>query len=284
MSGVGSINPGTGEYNAGSSEGTAIVRVTDTYLRTQDASVIVNPPALVLSPSSITIQAGGSVTFTSEGGTPSYAYSLVSGVGSINGFSGVYTSAVAGSAVVKVTDSHSRTDTASVTVEPPPPPPLNLSPVTVNVQTGSDQTFTASGGSGGYTWTATAGSINSSGVYTAPGAVPSSPTNYTVRVTSGSDFREATVRVYAPLVISTNPVTVDAGTIFDFDVMGGIKPYTFSLPTDLGEIAALDADTARYTAPGLAGYETVRVTDVQGKFADWSFYVIDPATGTQEQP
>jgi plastocyanin len=290
-SGVGSVTPVTGVYGSGV-EGTAIVRVTDNYGRTQDASVTVNPPPLVLSPSSITIQAGGSVTFTAEGGTLPYTYSKVSGVGSIDAISGVFTSMVAGSATVKVTDSRTppgRTDTATVTVEPPPAPPLNLSPSSVNVQTGSDQTFSATGGTTPFTWDvvqgAAGGTVTQSGVYTAPTSVPSSPTAYTVRVTDSAiptpAVRTATVNVYAPVVISPNPATVEAGLPVDFNASGGIAPLVFSIiPDDFGSI---NSSSGLYTAPGTSGTATVRATDSQGKFADWSFTVVDPATWTARQ-
>jgi plastocyanin len=280
FSGVGSINSSSGLYTS-AVEGTAVVRVTDNYSRTQDASVTVNATPLVLSPSSITIQAGGSVTFAADGGTPPYAYSKVSGVGSIGSSDGIYTSASSGSATVKVTDSKSRTDTAAVTVEPPPAPPLNLSPVVVNVQTGSDQTFAATGGTTPYTWTATAGSITPSGVYTAPSSVPLSPTAYKVRVTdAAAAFQEATVNVYAPLVFTTQPATIDAGAQFDFDAAGGIAPLVFSVLDGGGSI---NSGSGLYTSPGAVGVVTVRVTDNQGKFADWSFAVIDPAAwGTKQ--
>ncbi|MCX7029108.1 MAG: hypothetical protein NTU62_03200 [Spirochaetes bacterium] len=286
-SGVGSVNPGTGEYSS-PTEGTAIVRVTDNYGRTQDASVTVNPPPLGLNPSSITIQAGGSVTFTAEGGTLPYTFSKESGVGSIGPSDGLYTSSVAGSAVVKVTDSKSRTDTATVTVEPPPAPPLNLSPVNVNVQTGSDQTFSTAGGTTPYTWDvvqgAAGGTVTSSGVYTAPASVPSSPTPYTVRVTDSATptptVRTATVNVYSPLEISPHPAIIDAGTQFTFVSSGGIPPRAFSMPSGgRGTITS----GGLYTAPGTTGVDTVRVTDSQGKFTDWSFTVIDPATWNARQ-
>ena len=277
-SGVGTIDAG-GVYSS-PVEGTAVVRVTDNYDRTQDAAVTVNPPPLVLSPASITIQAGSAVTFTATGGTPAYTYSMQSGVGSIDPVSGEYTSSVTGSATVKVTDSKlpvHRSTTATVTVDPPPAPPLNLSPISVNVQTGSDQTFTATGGTTPYTWEvvegAGGGTITSGGVYTAPGA----PGFYTVRVTDlDATVRNAAVQVYLPLVITTTPASINAGATFDFNASGGIQPYVFSItPVDFGSIAS---GTGLYTAPGTSGIVTVRVTDSQDKAAEWSCPILDPAT------
>jgi plastocyanin len=285
FSGVGSFPTGDGEYDAGSTEGTAIVRVTDNYLRTQDAAVTVNPPPLELSPSSITIQAGSSITFTGAGGTPDYTYSKVSGVGSINASTGLYTSPTQGSAVVKVTDRRTptgRTATASVTVDPPPAPPLNLSPVSVNVETGNDQTFAASGGTTPYAWDvvqgAPGGTVTSGGVYTAPGT----PGTYTVRVTDhDATVRTATVRVYAPLVIDPHPASINAGAQLDFNASGGISPLVFSMPP--GGRGTIIPATGLYTAPGTAGTDSVRVSDSQGKYTDWSFTVMDPAVWNARQ-
>ena len=287
VSGVGGIDPSSGLYTS-PVEGTAIVRVTDARARTQDASIIVDPPPLTLSPTSVTIQAGSSVSFTGAGGTPPYAYSKDWGVGGIHSSSGLYTSSTPGTAMVRVTDSRTptgRTATASVTVAPPPAPPLELSPVSVNVETGSDQTFAASGGATPYAWDvvqgAPGGTITPSGVYTAPGT----PGVYTARVTDSSspvhEVRTATVNVYAPLVIEPHPTSVDAGAQLDFNASGGIPPLVFSVPP--GARGTIVAGTGLYTAPGTAGADTVRVTDLQGKFTDWSFTVLDPAVWNTRQ-
>jgi len=285
-SGVGSINEISGLYGAGPVEGTAVVQVLDNYGRTRTASVTVNPPPLELSPASITIQAGGSVTFAAAGGTAPYTFSKVTGVGSIGASDGVYTSAVEGTATVKVTDSMARTDTAAVTVDPPPAPPLNLSPVNVNVQTGAQQIFIPDGGTQPYSWSVLedplGGTITTSGVYTAPASVTTSPTAYHVRLTdSMSLIRTATVNVYAPLEITPHLTAVEAVKQADFDASGGIFPYAFSVTSGVGTI---DAATGLFTASGFTGPTKIRVTDAQGLFTEWSFDVSDPASWAAKQP
>jgi len=129
-SGVGSIDS-TGLYSAGSSTGTATVRVTDSTLAVSDStSIAVNATGpLSISPGSPSVEEGGTVTFVALGGTTPYnSFSLgPSPSGSIVGSTGVYTAAmVVGTNMdtVRVTDSASPTPataTASITVLPARP-------------------------------------------------------------------------------------------------------------------------------------------------------------------
>ncbi len=61
---------------------------------------------MILTPSSATVNQGGSRQFVASGGVAPYTYSLVSGVGSIHPTTGIYTApAQMGVAVVRATDS-----------------------------------------------------------------------------------------------------------------------------------------------------------------------------------
>ena len=59
---------------------------------------------------------GGTIQFTGLGGYGTLTYSMVSGAGSINSSTGLYTSASAGIDTVQVTDSLSNTAIAVITV------------------------------------------------------------------------------------------------------------------------------------------------------------------------
>lgn len=75
-----------------------------------------NSPIQIL-PNSITVAVNGTVQFTSQGGFSTRTYTLVSGSGSINATTGLYTApASTGSAVVRVTDSRGSFAEASVAI------------------------------------------------------------------------------------------------------------------------------------------------------------------------
>ena len=70
-----------------------------------------------------------------------------------------------------------------------PPPPQTISPTQATVKLGATQQFTSSGAT---SWTATAGTVSSSGLYTAPATMPASST-VTVTATGPGGSASATV-------------------------------------------------------------------------------------------
>lgn len=262
VSGGGSINASTGVYTAPATSGTATVRVTDATGSSANATVTINP-ALAISPTTQTIITNSTLNFSATGGVSPYSYSVVSGVGSINSSSGVFSAgSTPGSSTVRVTDAKGNISEATVTVNPG----LSLSSaggVTVISQVDT-LGFSASGGFAAYTYSIFSGpgTINSSsGLYTAvtSGAV-------TVRVTDStnatSDFA---ITVNPSLTIF--PASAYVPTESDFTVNGvdGVPPYTYSLVSGAGTI---DDVTGIYTADINVGTAVVRVTDSMNHTAD----------------
>ncbi len=71
---------------------------------------------LAISPASTTVPPNGSITFSASGGEPPYTFSVLSGVGSINSSSGVYTApATPATTIIQVADKQGSTATATVT-------------------------------------------------------------------------------------------------------------------------------------------------------------------------
>ena len=123
ISGTGSVDSLTGLYTAPSSAGTAVVQAADSYGATAVADIEVifgtGISALAISPSTIGIYTGGSVSFAASGGTPPYSYTVSAGIGNVDPGTGFYQApGSTGSATITVTDSAvpSNTDSASVTV------------------------------------------------------------------------------------------------------------------------------------------------------------------------
>jgi len=76
-----------------------------------------NSSPIQLSPSSTTVVVNGTVQFTSQGGFSNRTYSLVSGAGSVNATTGLYTApASPGNAVIRVTDSRGAFAEADIAV------------------------------------------------------------------------------------------------------------------------------------------------------------------------
>src|SRR5205823_1840870 len=103
-------------------------------------------------------------------------------------------------------------------VTTPPPVSVSISPVSASLQTGGTQQFTATvtgSTNTSVTWSATGGTISTSGLFTAPGTAGS----YSVKATSVVDTTKsasAVVTVTAPpppVVVSVSPTSagVQAG-------------------------------------------------------------------------
>ncbi|MDR3608674.1 MAG: hypothetical protein P4M08_15025 [Oligoflexia bacterium] len=124
--------------------------------------------ALTLTPSQQTIAPGASLQLVASGGLAPYTYSIISGQGSINSSTGIYTAPSTPTSVqINAVDTTGVSGSATVTVAYPP---LTISPASITLALGSTFTFSGSGGLPPYTFSMAygAGLITSSGAYTAP--------------------------------------------------------------------------------------------------------------------
>ncbi|HTP57444.1 MAG TPA: hypothetical protein VMM82_00915, partial [Spirochaetia bacterium] len=72
--------------------------------------------ALAISPSSTTVPPNGTIQFSATGGAPPYTFSILSGVGTIDASTGLYTApATPGTTIVQVMDKNGATAKATVT-------------------------------------------------------------------------------------------------------------------------------------------------------------------------
>ena len=137
-----------------------------------------------------------------------------------------------------------------------PPPPQTISPTSAIVKLGATQQFTSSGATA---WTATAGAISTSGLFTAPASMPSS-SSVTVTATGpgGSASATVTLQVLNPQTIA--PATVSLN-------LGATQQFTSAGATSFAAAYGTVTGTGFYTAPSTlssTGTDTVTATGPNG--------------------
>jgi hypothetical protein len=219
LTGIGAIGATTGVYTAPGYSGSAIVEVQDSAGAIATAAIAVaTSTALVISPTTQSVMVNGVIHFTASGGATPYAFSKVSGIGSIDPSSGIYTApGGTGTAVVQVEDSLGNSVSTSVTVVGT----LAISPSAPSLGVNGTQTFTASGGVTPYTYSVHVGGGSLAGaVYTAPSSTGSA----TVRVTDAiGDTSDATVTITvgpASQIVLTGSSPIVSGTCVGVAVTG----------------------------------------------------------------
>jgi beta-glucanase (GH16 family) len=157
--------------------------------------------AVSVTPTSVSLLSGGSQQFTATvTGSTNTAVSWSATGGTISS-SGFYTApSTAGTYTVTATSAADPTKSAAATVAVSAPViAVSVSPSSASLSTGGTQQFTATvtgTTNTGVTWSATGGTISSSGLYTAP----STAGTYTVKATSVAD---STKSAYATVSVQT---------------------------------------------------------------------------------
>lgn len=271
VSGGGSINSSTGAYTAPASSGSATVRVTDGYGNTSNATVTINN-ALAISPTTAIITVVDTKTFTTSGGVSPYAYSIVSGTGSINASGGLYTPSGAGTITIRSTDAIGNTSDATLIVNTA----LAITPASAYVDTDSDFTFDFTGGVPPVSYSVIAGggsfADSSVGIYTAPSTTGSA----TVRVTDAlGHTSNASVTIYNSLTLSPTTWTMGINSTKTFTATGGVGTLTFAMVSGNGSI---NSSSGLYTSPAGASTETIQVSDTIGNVATAEITVVSTLT------
>jgi uncharacterized protein (DUF1800 family) len=137
-----------------------------------------------------------------------------------------------------------------------PNSPITVTPATANVTLGGTQQFTATG-QASVTWSASAGTINSAGLYTAPSMMPMSSTVTITASGTGNQKGTATVTLVAPPPpISVTPATANV-------TLGGTQQFTATGQTSVTWSASAGSITAMglYSAPTtMPSSSTVTIT------------------------
>jgi Putative Ig domain len=175
---------------------------------------------------------------------------------------------------------------------------VSVSPTSATLVSGAKQQFTAtvSGTSDtAVTWTATTGTINASGIYTAP--TVTSATNVTVTATSQADTKKSASAAVTVDPVNQQPLKIATGGLPQgqqgnaynevFSATGGTTPYSWSISAGTPPPGiALNANGDLAGMPTAAGSFsfTVMVTDAAKKTATGNFSVTVVAGGNFDGP
>ena len=277
------------------------------YSVTIAAAIVVNPATLPGG----TVGSAYSRTVTTTGGTGTKTFSVSAGALptglSLNAVSGVIsgapTSAGSSNFTIRATDSIGAIGARaySVTINPA----ITLSPATLpNGTSGTpySRTVSASGGTGTFTYSVSAGSLGAGlALNAATGVISGTPTtvgtrNFTIRATDGNaTFGSQAYSITINAAITVNPATLANGTVGTpysrtVSATGGSGSYTFSvsagtLPAGLALNAANGVISGTPTASGASSF-TVRATDTNGAVGARAYsvtmanppVVVNPAT------
>jgi hypothetical protein len=267
---VTSLDEHTWEFPA-TSAGSFPIQVSDGVGKTMETIVTVysgGEPALNVT--EVTLPEGVGWTFTVNGGTPPYDWELDGALqpeGAAPNASYDFLPAPEGTYVVEVLDSAGVSQAAIVTVAPSGVgvEALSLTPLSVVVITGGTVAFTALGGDGNYSFSATGGTIDNANpaTYVAPGAVGT----YAVNVADGSGPPGVSAQVIVTAtgtlpLLSPGSVTVSVvNDEVQFSASGGSPPYTFY--TNKPALGSIDPVTGLYRQLD-AGNVVVTAEDASG--------------------
>ena len=224
---------------------------------------------VAVAPSAVSVVTGGTQTFSASGGTTTtsgvYSWSVSNAtLGSIDSSSGLFTAGVtAGSLVVTATDSVGNTGTATATVAIATST-ISITPLNLTIVQGGTQTFSATGGTGSYTWSVSDWQMGT--IISTTGAFTAGPSNGTVEVSatdqSGAVGYATVTIISSTITITPVDLTIAQGGTQTFSATGGTGSYTWTVSdTSLGRIVST---TGAFTAWYAAGTLTVTATDTAG--------------------
>lgn len=220
-------------------------------------------PTLSCSPQNQTVAVNANANFTATGGTGTYSWSTNIGSDSGNPASGTGTNfttsySTPGNKTVTVS-SGSQTVACNVTVNELPPQTLTCNPQNQSVFVNSSANFTASGGTGTYSWSG--GESPSTGSGSSFSTSYSSVGNRTVTVSSGNQTATCNVVVNTEpqQTLSCNPQSQsgNVGSFFNFTATGGSGTYSW-IASDGSPVNGTGSNF--WTQYNSSGFRTVIVT------------------------
>jgi hypothetical protein len=214
-----------------------------------------------ISPLNPSVKTGGTVQFSA-----SAAASWAASCGSIN-TSGLFTApATTGSCTITATAT-SGGQKASTTATITSSTAFSISPTSATVNVGGTQQFTASAAA---TWAASCGSINTSGLYTAPSTTGSC----TVTATNGSGTKAT-----AQVTVTSAGFTITPASV-SLTVNATVQFTASASATWATSCGTIGATSGFFTAPSTTGTCTITATNSSGTKATATATITAAATGS----
>ena len=246
--------------------------------RAASATITVQPPApqpisVSVSPTSTTVRSGGTLQFTATvANTSNQAVIWTTTAGAISGTGLLTAPVVSTSTTVMLTATSvaapSKWASAQVTVQPSRHHRISVavSPAAATVSSGNTQQFTATvanTANQAVTWTATAGTISGTGLFTAPGV----STNRTVTVTASSVVAPSAVAASTVTIQSSapQPISVTVSPTLATLSSGATRQFTATVANTTNEAVTWTATAGTispsglFTAPAVSTTTTITV-------------------------
>jgi hypothetical protein len=306
LNGAGTIS-GT-PTTAGTANFTATVKDSSNQTASKALSISVAPPPLTVTTTTLpngTVGAAYSQTLAASGGTGGYTWSISAGalpaglsLSAAGAISGTPTTAGTANFTANVSDSSSQSASKALSISVAP---AALTVTTTSLPNGTvgaaySQTLAASGGTGGYTWSISAGALPAGLSLSAAGTVSGTPTttgtaNFTATVkdSSNQSASKALSISVAPAALTVTTTSLASGTVGaaysqTLAASGGTGGYTWSispgtLPAGL-TLSAAGTISGTPTTAGTANF-TATVKDSSSQSASKALSIsIAPATLT----
>jgi hypothetical protein len=257
-------------YTAPATAGTYAVTITDSAAHSVAANILVYP-ALQILPAQLNLPINSTKSFTIRGGIPPYVFTKVSGVGSVDTTSGLFTSDnQVGTANIQVTDANNHSLQASVNI-------VNRLSLVSDIQylrSTDIANLGVAGGIGPYTFSIIRGSgqlnnATATSIEFTPGAI-AGIAHLQVSDSLG-DIAECFLQIASELNLIPNTLSIKINNLYTFTPQGGVAPYTFSLVSGNGTITS----GGQYKAPATPGTDIVRIADSLNQIKEASVIVYD---------
>jgi RHS repeat-associated protein len=272
-------------YSGSSQAGNYLIIVADTVTLTGSVNINGNfpnsrsplepPVSVTISPTAPTVYPARTQQFTAviNNSSQGVIWSLIPSTAGTISASGLYTAptTVTSQQIVTVTATSQEDPTKSASAASTLSPPISVSVVPSALTLYGGQTYQLSAtvnnaSNKAVTWTANAGTINASGLYTAPSSI-TTPQTATITATSQADNSTtgtATVTLSPPISVSVTPTTVTlfGGQTKQFSATvnnASNKTVTWTMTPATG--AGTISSSGLYTAPAsIAAQQTVTIT------------------------
>ncbi len=265
--GPGSINASSGLYQP-TEPGTATIKVCDSITNCELVTIEILP-LLDFAPAEVAIEPGKTHQVPATGGVPTLVYSRVSGQGTIDPTTALFTAPnVAGTTVVQVKDSLGNTATRTYKIQLAEV--FKVDPIEKTLTTGEKFTPTFTGNKGKITCKIISGGGKLDEQPVGTYVAPATPTTAAVQCEDESGAQVSTIyKVVTGLTLTPSTASVPAliGSQ-TYTASSGTAPYVYTLDSGYGTI---DASTGVFTSKKLWVGDTssavIKVTDKANKTA-----------------